>query len=46
MDDGVRNAGTVRGQLQAAPNPVIAVDATGAAYAETGTNTYVVCRQL
>ncbi len=46
MDDGVRTAGTVRGVLQAAPNPPIAVDASGAAYAETGTNTYVICRLL
>src|SRR5467141_798370 len=47
MDDGQRQSGTVRGQLQAAPNPVIAQDATppgGANYAETGTNTYVLCR--
>jgi len=46
MDDGVRNAGTVRGVLQASPNPAIPADASGAAYAETGTNTYVVCRLL
>jgi prepilin-type N-terminal cleavage/methylation domain-containing protein len=47
MDDGMRTAGTVRGQLQTAPNPAIAVDATaGGAYAETGTNTYVICRLL
>jgi prepilin-type N-terminal cleavage/methylation domain-containing protein len=46
MDDGVRISGTVRGMLQTAPNPPIAVDATGAAYAETGTNTYVICRLL
>ncbi len=47
MDDGQRLSGTVRGQLQAAPNPVIAQDATppaSANYAETGTNTYVLCR--
>jgi len=50
MDDGQRLSGSVRGQLQAAPNPVIAVDATAASsggnanYAETGTNTYVLCR--
>jgi prepilin-type N-terminal cleavage/methylation domain-containing protein len=50
MDDGQRLSGTVRGQLQAAPNPAIVADATSAGaggaanYAETGTNTYVLCR--
>jgi prepilin-type N-terminal cleavage/methylation domain-containing protein len=50
MDDGQRLTGTVRGQLQAAPNPAIVADATspGAGgpgnYAETGSNTYVLCR--
>ena len=50
MDDGQRLTGTVRGQLQAAPNPTIVQDATSASaggatnYAETGTNTYVLCR--
>ena len=52
MDDGVRTTGTVRGQLQAAPNPAIVQDATGAAvggagsYVESGTNTYTLCRSL
>jgi hypothetical protein len=52
MDDGARTTGTVRGQLQSAPNPAIVADATGAAvggansYAETGTNTYTICRSL
>jgi prepilin-type N-terminal cleavage/methylation domain-containing protein len=45
MDDGVPLTGTVRGQLQAAPNPNIAKQAT-ATYAETGTNTYTICRAL
>lgn len=45
MDDGVPVSGTVRGQLQAAPNPATAIQAT-AAYAETGTNTYLLCRSL
>jgi len=50
MDDGQRLSGSVRGQLQAAPNPAIVQDATSAGaggpnnYAETGTNTYVLCR--
>ena len=52
MDDGVRNTGTVRGQLQAGPNPDIVADATAAAaggagsYVESGTNTYTLCRSL
>ncbi len=56
MDDGVRTTGTVRGQLQAANNPNIVVDATAGAaatppggagsYVESGTNTYTVCRLL
>ena len=45
MDDGQPNAGTVRAQLQATPNPAIAA-AAAAAYAETGTNTYAICRSL
>jgi len=45
MDDGVPISGTVRGLLQAAPNPATVNPAT-AAYAETGTNTYLLCRSL
>ena len=45
MDDGVPNAGTVRGQQQTAPNPDVAATA-GTAYAETGTNVYTICRAL
>jgi prepilin-type N-terminal cleavage/methylation domain-containing protein len=45
MDDGVPNAGEVRGQLQTAPNPAIAATAS-TAYAETGTNVYVICRSM
>jgi hypothetical protein len=45
MDDGVPATGTVRGDLQAAPNP--ALDNTPvAAYAETGTNVYILCRAM
>jgi prepilin-type N-terminal cleavage/methylation domain-containing protein len=45
MDDGVPNAGEVRGQLQTAPNPAVAaLAATG--YAETGTNVYLICRGM
>jgi len=47
MDDGVPNTGTVRGILQATPNPVIDAAAVApAAYAETGTNVYTLCRAL
>ena len=46
MDDGLIGTGTVRGQLQSAPNPTIAAAAAGTAYAETGTNTYALCRSL
>jgi len=52
LDDGVRTTGTVRGMLQSAPNPPIAVDATAVAvggagsYVETGTNVYTLCRLL
>ena len=45
MDDGASNQGTVRGVLQTAPNPGIgATLAATPAYAETGTNTYTLCR--
>ncbi|HZE61345.1 MAG TPA: prepilin-type N-terminal cleavage/methylation domain-containing protein [Burkholderiales bacterium] len=45
MDDGVPTSGSVRGQLQAAPNPPIGKQAQ-ASYAETGTNVYTICRAL
>ena len=45
MDDGQPNAGALRAQLQSASNPDI-VAAAASAYAETGTNTYVACRQI
>ncbi len=46
MDDGLIDKGSVRAQLQTAPNPAIATAAATTAYAETGTNTYAVCRSL
>ncbi|MGH8747137.1 MAG: prepilin-type N-terminal cleavage/methylation domain-containing protein [Burkholderiales bacterium] len=46
MDDGVIGTGTVRGQLQTAPNPGINATADTTPYAETGTNTYTLCRSL
>ena len=45
MDDGVPNNGTVRGIAQTAPNPAV-TGAAAAAYAETGTNVYAICRAL
>lgn len=45
MDDGSSNSGTMRAQLQTATNQSIA-NAAASAYAETGTNTYVACRQI
>ncbi len=45
MDDGVPSTGTVRGDLQAAPNPNLD-NTPQAAYAETGTNVYVLCRSM
>jgi prepilin-type N-terminal cleavage/methylation domain-containing protein len=46
MDDGLIDTGTVRGQLQSAPNPSVQAAAATTAYAETGTNTYALCRSL
>jgi prepilin-type N-terminal cleavage/methylation domain-containing protein len=47
MDDGVPSSGSVRGVLQTSPNPDIATGTTvAAAYAETGTNVYTICRAL
>ena len=46
MDDGLIGTGTVRAQLQAAPNPAIQAAAAVVEYAETGTNTYALCRAL
>jgi len=45
MDDGLSATGTVRAQLEAAPNPAIAA-AAAAGYAETGVNVYAICRSL
>ena len=45
MDDGVPSSGTVRGDLQGTPNPPLD-NAPVAAYAETGTNVYVLCRSM
>ena len=45
MDDGNPQAGTVRGLLQTTPNMATGNQAS-TAYAETGTNVYVICRSL
>jgi len=45
-DDGVGTTGTVRGLLQAQPNPPIPAGGNASAYIENGVNTYVVCRTL
>jgi len=47
MDDGLIGTGTVRGQKHTAgPNPDINTAADSSAYAETGTNVYVMCRSI
>jgi prepilin-type N-terminal cleavage/methylation domain-containing protein len=44
MDDGASATGSVRGQLQVAPNPATGTAAT--TYQETGTNLYLLCKAL
>ncbi len=44
MDDGAPDTGQVRGQSQTAPNPNLGAAATG--YQETGTNQYLLCKNL
>ena len=46
MDDGTYNTGQVRGLLQAGPNPALRAQVAGDAYAETGTNQYLLCKSL
>lgn len=48
MDDGQIDKGTLRGQKQTSPNPDIVgtIPAGDIPYAETGTNTYTLCRAL
>ena len=45
MDDGQPGSGGVRAQLQTAPNEAIAA-AAASGYQETGSNTYILCRQI
>jgi prepilin-type N-terminal cleavage/methylation domain-containing protein len=44
MDDGTPGTGQVRGMLQAGPNPVVGT--ATASYAETGTNQYLLCKNM
>ena len=46
MDDGIAGKGTVRALLQVAPNPAVGNVAATAAYVETGSNIYAICRAL
>ena len=46
MDDGSAVRGSVRGQLQASPNPDPNSAAPTSEFAETGTNQYLLCRNL
>jgi prepilin-type N-terminal cleavage/methylation domain-containing protein len=46
LDDGAPNAGQVRAQLQTAPNPNTAATSGVSAYAENGTNQYLLCKNL
>ena len=45
MDDGANTTGQVRGQLQTAPNPNTAAAAAGT-YSETGTQQYLLCKNM
>ena len=46
VDDGVGTAGTVRADLQTSANQTINTASAADAYAETGTNQYVLCRAM
>lgn len=46
MDDSNIGTGQVRGQLQTAPNPKTNAAADTTNYAETGTNQYLLCKNL
>jgi prepilin-type N-terminal cleavage/methylation domain-containing protein len=51
LDDGVNFSGTMRGQGQTGPNPTILATVTSTAgtadfYAETGSNTYTICKTM
>ena len=46
MDDGNAASGQVRANLQAGPNPELHAIVAGDAYVESGTNQYVLCKNL
>jgi prepilin-type N-terminal cleavage/methylation domain-containing protein len=46
MDDGTGATGQVRGMLQTSPNQLAAVSSPSDVYAETGTNQYLLCKNL
>jgi len=46
MDDATSTTGQVRGLLQTAPNPPAGAAAPTLAYAETGTNQYLLCKNM
>lgn len=46
MDDGAPAGGQLRGSLQSEPNPTVTSTNSTSAYAETGTNQYVLCKNL
>jgi len=46
MDDGTPGAGEIRADLQAGPSPAVPLTSTIAAYAETGQNQYLLCKNL
>ena len=46
MDDGAPAGGQVRADLQTTPNPDVTSAAGVTSYAETGTNQYVLCKNL
>jgi prepilin-type N-terminal cleavage/methylation domain-containing protein len=46
MDDGTSTTGQVRGLLQTAPSPITGATNPSVAYAETGTNQYLLCKNM
>ena len=46
MDDATSTTGQVRGLLQTAPNPPAGATTPTLAYAETGTNQYLLCKNM
>jgi prepilin-type N-terminal cleavage/methylation domain-containing protein len=46
MDDGASTTGQVRGLIQTSPNQAAGTTAPTSPYAETGTNQYVLCKNL